>query len=290
MKLNETNINAMTYAVVHSTIFHADDVFSIAFLRIIRPDLPVYRTCKLSEQMLQDIANGVAVAVDVGASFGVVEYDHHQKDKVAGEDLREDGTPYCGFGKLWRDIGSVLCPYQKAWTKVDRNLVLPIDKADNGVEPSTLSATIHVFNPAWNSAEDENTAFWRAEAFAEAVLRQYVNNANAEYEAEALVLSSATLENGRVLLLERYLPWQDTVINEMADVLFVVYPSARGGYNIQTVPDAPGSFNGRKGFPERWLGNPAKDLGMTFCHPGNFLAAADTSENAIRIAKIAVEE
>lgn len=287
MKLNEMTINALNYAIVHSTIFHADDVFGVALLRTIRPELPVVRTCRPTDEQLADLAAEKAVVFDLGCQFGYPEYDHHQLDKA----LRPDGNPYCGFGLLWRDLGHLLCSSEKAWAKVDRDLVLPIDLADNGVTPSTLSAAIGSFNPTWEEGrEAEETAFWQAEAFAEKVLRRYVDAANAEAKAEALVLSSTTLDDGRVLLLDQYLPWQDTVINKMPDVLFVVYPSARGGYNIQTVPDAPGSFNGRKGFPERWLGNPAKELGMTFCHPGNFLAAADTKQHAIKIAIEAIHD
>lgn len=293
------NLFNLSKAYVHSTIFHADDVFSAAFLKIVNPDLPIYRTCKFTDAQIEEINADKAIAVDIGAQYGVTEYDHHQIDKARRP--IEDGTyfdkeghmqmlPYCGFGLLWRDYGRLLCPNDKAWKKVDRDLVTPIDKADNGVEPNTLSAAIHAFNPAWNSKENENDAFWRAEQFAESVLKQYVANANAEYEAEKLVLTSATHDSGRILVLDQYLPWQDTVINQMQDVMFVVYPSARGGYNVQTVPDAPGSFNGRKLFPTRWLGNPDANLGMTFCHPGNFLAAVNTLDNAIRVANIAINE
>ena len=293
------NLFAMIYAIVHSTIFHADDIFAAAFLKIVRPDLPIYRTCKLSEQMIADINDGKAIAVDIGASFGITEYDHHQIDKTYrpiedGTYINKNGAksaiPYCGFGLLWRDFGSILCPYEKAWKKVDRDLGLAIDKADNGVEGNLLSASISKFNPAWNSKKNENEAFWEAEKFAEVILRQFVDNANAEYEAEKLVLESLTVSSGKILVLDQYLPWQDTVINEMPDVLFVVYPHKRGGYAVQTVPDAPGSFTGRKLFPERWLGNPDTSLGMTFCHPGNFLAAVDTLENAVHVADIAVNE
>lgn len=301
------NLFAMLYVVIHSTIFHADDVFSAAMLRIIRPDLPIYRTCELSAQMIADINNGKAIAVDIGAAFDITEYDHHQVDKAYRP--IEDGTyvdkngnlsaiPYCGFGRLWQDFGYILCPYKGAWKKVDRDLVLAIDKADNGIEGNLLSAAIHRFNPTWdaytgNTAADnvvENEAFWKAERFAEAVLRQFVENANSEHEAEKLVLESKTIAYGKILVLDQFLPWEDTVINKMPDVLFVVYPHKRGGYAVQTVPNAPGSFTGRKLFPERWLGNPDASLGMTFCHPNNFLAAVDTQENAIHVAYIATNE
>lgn len=285
--MKNINIATINYAITHSTIFHADDVFGVALLKTIRPELQIIRTCRPAEEQLADLAAEKAVVFDFGCQFGYPEYDHHQPDKA----LRSDGNPYCGFGLLWRDLGRMLCPAEKAWAKVDRDLVLPIDLADNGVTPSTLSSAIGAFNPTWEEGrEAEEAAFWAAEAFAESVLKRYIESANAQARAEQAVLSSKTLDEGKVLVLDQYLPWQDTVINQMTDVLFVVYPSARGGYNVQTVPDAPGSFNGRKGFPARWLGNPEKELGMTFCHPGNFLAAVDTINHAINVAKIAIAE
>lgn len=286
MSISVNYLVCLTYVITHSTIFHSDEVFATALLKLINPSLQVVRTCRPTEQQLKDLADGKTFCYDIGCQFGYPEYDHHQLDKA----LRPDGAPYCSFGLLWRDLGSVLCPMQKAWEKVDRDLVLAIDKADNGIEPNTLSAAIHAFNPAWNSKENENDAFWRAEQFAEAVLKQYVANANAEYEAEKLVLESRKENNGKVLILDQYLPWQDTVIEQMPYVLFVMYPSARGGYNVQTVPDAPGSFSGRVLFPQKWLGNPDKALGMTFCHPGNFLTTVDTLEHAVAVANIAINE
>jgi len=279
-------IKTLVYVITHSTIFHSDEIFATALLELINPSLQVVRTCRPTEQQLKDLADGKTFCYDIGCQFGYPEYDHHQLNKA----LRPDGTPYCSFGLLWRDLGSALCSMQKAWEKVDRDLVLAIDKADNGVETNMLSSAIHAFNPAWNSKEDENAAFWRAEKFAEDVLKQYICKANAEVEAEQLVLHGRKENNGKVLVLDQYMPWQDTVIEQMPYVLFVVYPSARGGYNVQTVPDAPGSFSGRVQFPQKWLGNPDETLGMTFCHPGNFLAAVKTLDEAINVANIAIAE
>lgn len=280
------NLYALSYVITHSTIFHSDDVFGVAMLRLIVPGIKIVRTIKPSEEQLADLATGHAMVFDLGCQFGHPEYDHHQADKA----LRSDGAPYCGFGLLWRDFGHLLCPSNKAWEKVDRELVLPIDKADNGIERSGLADAIYAFNPTWEEGRAaEDAAFWHAEAFAESVLRRYVETANANVKAEEAVLNSQVVE-GKVLVLEQYLPWNETVIKQMQNVLFVCYPSARGGWNVQTVPEKLGSFTGRKPFPEKWLGNPDRELGMTFCHPGNFLASTETREQAINVALIAAAE
>ena len=265
-----------TTAYTHAGVFHADDVFATALIKMINPTIQIARVNRVTPEMMADDC----LVFDIGEG----EYDHHQ----VGKALREDGTPYCSFGLLWRDYGRLLCP-DKAWEKVDRDLVLPIDKTDNGIERNTLSAAIHSFNPNWKMASDAaDECFRDAVGMARGILANYISNANAEYEAETEVLNS-TVVDCAILVLDQYLPWQDTVIEQMSDILYVVFPSNRGGYNVQTVPDAPGSFTGRKGFPSEWLGNPDKTLGMTFCHPGNFLLATETLDQAINCARIAVE-
>lgn len=289
------NLNNITTAYTHGSIFHSDDVFATAFLKLVNPHISIYRTNDKS--FVQTQTSDDVLVFDIGEG----EYDHHQKDHA----LRpiEDGyffdkqgvmsqIPYCSFGLLWRDYGRLLCPYDKAWQKVDKTLVLPIDKADNGVEANLLSSAIGQLNPSWNADSSEfarDVKFGLAVQMAKAILRNYVDRANAEYEAEKLVLNSRVVDS-KILVLDQYLPWDNTVIEQMPEILYVVFPSNRGGYNVQTVPDAPGSFNGRKLFPVEWLGNPDRSLGMTFCHPGNFLFATETLDQAIACARIAVSK
>lgn len=283
----------LKFACTHGSVFHSDDVFATAMLLTLNPNLKVTRTN--SKEAAASVANDPETIVyDIGEG----EYDHHQLDKARrpesdGYAYDNNGVnyiPYCSFGLLWRDYGRLLCPTDKAWKKVDQTLVLPIDKADNGMESSQLAGAIGTFNPSWNednSDEARYAAFMDAVDMAKKILRKYVDRANAEAEAEALVLDSLVVD-GKILVLEKYLPWQDTVVEQMPDILYVVFPSARGGYNVQTVPDAIGSFNGRKLFPKEWLGNPVREMGMTFCHPGNFLLATETLEQAINCAKAAI--
>ena len=178
--------------VTHSTIFHADDVFGVAMWKMINPDIEVIRT--LDPEPYKD--NPEAIIFDIGLGT----YDHHQPDKA----VRPDGTPYCGFGLLWRDYGYLLCPEKEAWQKVDETLVLAIDKADNGVSKNTLSTAISAFNPNWNSTVSEDWAFNRAVIIAMEILGAVVRRANAAFAAKEQVL--ANYFGGEVLTLDRYLP------------------------------------------------------------------------------------
>lgn len=282
------NLNQIKTGYTHVGTFHCDDVFAAALLRMINPNIEIVRTNEAPD----DTDN--IIVFDIG--YG--EYDHHQPNKAVRpieDGLYMDKTtgrltqiPYCSFGLLWRDYGRLLCPVRKAWKKVDRDLVMPTDRADNGAGISTLSNAIAQLNPAWNRRESEDEKFQFAMGIAESILWNYIQRANAETEAETVVLESPVVD-GNILILEQYVPWQTTVVEQMPEILFVVHPSNRGGYAVQTVPAALGSFEKRKLFPEEWLGHPDESLGMTFCHTGNFTLSCKTQGQAIHVARIAAE-
>lgn len=268
--------------ITHSTIFHADDVFGVAMCRLINPKIEIIRTLDVDKQLQYSANLGKkALVFDIGLG----KYDHHQEDKA----LRTDGTPYCGFGLLWRDFGYLLCPDKEAWRKVDQTLVLSIDKADNGVAQNILNNSIRALNPQWNSTESENVAFHRAMNVAMILLKGHIEHANAVSDARDEVM--ANYIGGSILVLDKYLPWADTVQQEerLKDILFVVFPSQRGGWNVQTVPKVPGSFTNRMDFPKEWLGHEDPERGIHFAHTANFLIACNTKEQAIKVAEEAVE-
>lgn len=267
--------------ITHSTVFHADDVFGVAMCRLIVPNIEIIRTLDVEKQleMSKNIGKN-PIVFDIG--FG--KYDHHQPDKA----LRGDGTPYCGFGLLWRDFGYLLCPDQEAWNKVDQTLVIGIDKADNGISRNLLSSTIGVMNPRWNSDIPESVAFGRALNVAKIMLKSHVDHANSIVAARDEVLAS--YNGSQILVLDRYLPWMDTVQTNprLKDILFVVYPSQRGGWNVQTVPKEPGQYMNRMNFPEEWLGHADPDRGIRFAHTANFLISCETKAQAVRVAEEAI--
>ena len=282
MKTNdggEIKMEVFKRVITHSTIFHADDVFGVAMWKLINPDIEVIRALEPDERWNED-----AIVFDIGRG----KYDHHQEDKA----LREDGTPYCGFGLLWRDYGCNLCPDPAAWKKVDRALVLPIDKADNGIDQNTLSISIKAMNPNWNSDKTSDEAFFEAVEVAKVILKAQVDHANAAVEAiDAVLENYLASPTEEILVLDEYLPWTEAVISEekLRNVLFTVYPSQRGGWNVQTVPKATGTFVNRMDFPKDWLGHADPERGIHFAHTANFLIACDTKEQAIKVAEEAVE-
>ena len=95
------------------------------------------------------------------------------------------------------------------------------------------------------------------------------------------------------------MPWKDIVLSSInpkaKDIMYAIFPSKRGGYNVVATPTEPGSFNVKKPFPENWAGQDEKTLQeisgiktITFCHKGLFICACKTLKDAIKIAKIGI--
>lgn len=261
-------------ALTHAGTFHADDVMSTAFLRILNPEINVERTFRVPE----DTPEGTLI-FDIGGG----EFDHHQ----VNNEIRDNGIPYAAFGKLVRAFGGELGLSEESLATFQRDVVEPIDSTDNGGSPDPLSRVISAFNPTWDESADATARFWEAEAIAESLLRKEINTLKSIDSAREIVLAAAEKMEDGVVVLEQYAP-QDA-LQEVPEAQFVVYPSARGGWNIQTVPSDENPMVGRTPFPDEWLGHPDASLGMTFCHPGNFLASAETREQAINIAHLAVK-
>lgn len=269
------NIKSIKTGITHAGVFHADDVFSSALLRMINPEIEIVRTFKVPDNLPEE-----TVVFDIGGG----EFDHHQK----GNEIRENGVPFASFGKLFRAFGHELGLSFDSLRAIDKSIVQPIDLQDNGGETNPLSILISSFNPNWDETGSADENFWSAVGIAQAMLKKEVDFYLAKERAREEVLEAAKRMSNGVVVLKRYAPLDS--LQELTEALFVIYPSNRGGYNIQGIPKGDGTRAIRVPFPERWLGNPDTTLGMTFCHPGNFLASADTLQNAKEIACIAICE
>lgn len=90
-------------------------------------------------------------------------------------------------------------------------------------------------------------------------------------------------DNKEVVNLPRYMPWTETLATPELEAKFVVYPSIRGGVNLQCVPPEPESFDKKVPIPSEWLAE--KPEGCSFVHPACFLASFDTAEHAVEAAE-----
>lgn len=294
-----TNVTQAT-VITHSGTFHSDEVLATVILEKVLGNITICRTFKVPEELADDV-----IVYDIG--FGM--YDHHQK---GGNGARENGVPYAAAGLIWKDFGRQLvadtCNPDLVWNLIDRDLIQSIDATDNGKIPKvdypaqamTFSQAISSFNPNWDSEMSTDDAFAKAVEFAKIVFDNVLANAVSKANAQDIVDEAIESSVNNIMVLDRFVPWQEFIFssanNKASDILFVVFPSNRGGYNWQCVPDALGSFGMRKAVPDEWKG--LRDLELqnvtgvataTFCHPEGFIGGATTLEDAIALAKLAVD-
>jgi uncharacterized UPF0160 family protein len=279
--------------ITHGGVFHADEVMATAILSAIEP-IALNRTFRVPEDTN-------AFVYDIGGG----QYDHHQR---GGNGARENGVPYSSAGLIWRDFGHKLVSCEQAWAFVDQELIQGIDAVDNGIlpdidypaKPASISNLISGFNPDWDSEVKPDDAFLEAVAFAQGILARAIASAESKARAKALVDTAIEASEERIIVLPQFAPWQEYVLTsedpKAAEALYVVFPSNRGGYNVQAIPDAIGSFGNRKPLPESWRGVPANDLqavsgvaDANFCHKGGFIGGADSLNGALAMARKAIE-
>lgn len=295
-----TTFNALNIATIdnashitHGGIFHADEVMATAILSGIGP-VVLNRTFRVPEDCK-------AFVYDIGGG----QYDHHQR---GGNGTRENGVPYSSAGLIWRDFGHKLVSCDQVWSFVDQELIQGIDAVDNGALPgvdypakaATVSNLISGFNPNWDSEQKPDDAFLEAVRFAQGVLARAIASAESKARAKDIVDAAIEASEDQIIVLPQFAPWQEYVLTstdaKAADALYVVFPSNRGGYSIQAIPDAIGSFENRKPLPEAWRGVSARDLqavsgvsDANFCHPSGFIGGANSLEGAMEMARKAIE-
>ena len=291
---------AKANVITHSGVFHADEVLATVILSKLMEEVTVCRTFKVPEDISEDV-----IVYDIG--FG--KFDHHQK---GGNGCRDNGVPYAAAGLVWKEFGHAIventCNPDLIWSLIDRDLIQCVDAADNGKMPKSdypaqvygIYNIVSSFNPNWNEQLDADEAFLSAVEFVKIVFDNILASAISKAEGQAIVDEAIAKSEDHIMVLDRFVPWQEFIFsstNEKAEgILIVVFPSNRGGYNWQCVPDVLGGFGQRKPVPANWKGlndeKLQKETGVptaTFCHPGGFIGGAKDFEGAMAIAKKAVE-
>ena len=298
--ISTTKKKELANVVTHAGSFHADEVLVTVILSRVLEDVTVLRTLKVPDDLAEDV-----IVYDIGGG----KFDHHQK---GGNGTRENGVPYAAAGLIWKEFGHRIVEDSVnpdlVWALIDKELMEPVDANDNGVMPMaeyaarelSFSKVIATFNPAWDSDEDPDEAFLKAVALAERVFEMQLKDAMAKAKGQKIVEDAIEKAEDHIMVLDKFVPWDEFIFsskNEKAEeILFVVFPSKRGGYNWQCVPDCLGSFGQRKKVPAEWKGLRdeafQKVTGVAtaeFCHPAGFIGGAKTFEDTYALAKLAVE-
>ncbi len=282
--------------ITHNGSMHADEVFSSAFLEMYLGDVKVFRTSNIDNLNIDDNI----LVYDIGRG----KFDHHQQDALK----RDNDIIYCSFGLLWKEFGKdFLKKYgiediEQVWKGIDKDLVEGIDADDNGQFPKiesnykvkTLPNIIKIFNPSLESGEDESTQFEKACKLAKSILEEEILYINGKIIAENKLkeyLEDISLED-KFVILDKYLPYEDTILNDEKynNILFVAYPSNRGGYAIKVVPKSAEEKTARMYFPDHWAGLEKEELekvsgikGLKFCHTQKFIVSCEDLDTVYKV-------
>jgi uncharacterized UPF0160 family protein len=312
----------------HSGSFHADDVFGVGVLMGVFPSHTLLRT---RNNALIEAAD---FAVDVGglwdASTG--RFDHHQRGFAGAraaqmvDGLEKPGVGYASAGLVWSAFGAdyvQVLATSKAYDldapaleeiarSIDHSLVQYLDIVDTGqgdVAPGIfgLSALVAQLNSNWMDehglsagakAQQNEQGFREAVAIVRKFLDRAIIKKISQIRSRDIVRQAPRLAGGRVLhLQEGGMPWTRVVVDEMPEVLFVIYPDSEGDqYQVKTVPVEPGSFVARRDLPQAWSGLRDHELAAVtgvpdsvFCHSNLFIGGARSLDGAIRLAELALE-
>lgn len=293
-KIEEANL------VTHAGKFHPDDIFSTIFLaRIVKNPL-VVRVNNIVG------AKKEAIIYDIGLG----EFDHHGQNAC----MRNEKIKYSSFGLLWNRFGrqyieKIDCDSkEQLFHKIEEDLIMQIDGIDNGNFPKItadyslldLDKVIDLFNACWDEEIEEDVCFLEACEMADKLFDRILKRAIAQLKAMQIVEEQIDNEKEGILILEEYMPYQEALFSSKKEkaknIKVVITPSNRGGFNIKPMPINKDEKELVVNFPHEIRGLHNNELvekikipTARFIHSSGFLACADTLDDAIALAKIALQ-
>ena len=262
----------MYKAYTHSGLFHADDVFAWAAIKIAFGYYKLVRVDKVPDDI-----DDTDIVFDIGGG----KFDHH-KDIL---DYRPNGIPYAAFGLIMREFYPKMGLDEDSYKYLDNIFIKKMDAYDNAYndDPNVLSNAITTFYPAWDEEDTEEAqmkAFNKATDVAVALLRSHIDNATAKIRAKRLADDLSHEVYHTVVFLDQFMPISG-MFRSNPEVHWIGFPSNRGGYNISSVP---GPYARNKSLLPKVHSSELPE-GMKFMHIGRFLANFDSKESAMKYAE-----
>lgn len=281
------DISKIDKIVVPAGVFHANDVFLVAYINLMKKYLhqapaQIIRITRMPG-INQTLENGYIVA-----GIGRGEFDHHttEDQKVR----RPDGTPYAAFGLVAKAFHEGFLNNEE-YTYFDKKFIKPLDYFDNyGKGNNQLALCINSFNKNWDDTNtDIHIRFAKAVDIATVILDQYIESLRSLIKAKEIAENIEV--DGETVYLDTYIPIHAFLANR-DDVKFIGSPANRGGYQIVCVKDH--NNRNKKRFPEPIRGLNLKteynSAGLNFCHSSGFLAIFKDKESAKKYMDTLIDE
>lgn len=287
--------NGITIMVVHNGEAHKDDMLACAVYEVFTgKDICVIRTRDSKIIAMADII------VDVGGLYdGYRYFDHHQQ----GAPAYPNGVKYAAVGMVLERV----CQDPCIKDYLLEHALYAVQAGDNGQQEfrdqfEDPFDCLRKLNVSWREnlyGEKQNANFMKGVEFGKAIIAQMVEDAYAAREMEQakqtiLDAIEEAIANGKnYIVLNRYLPWHETVIGYNNDehtygrVYAVVFMSKPEDWKVQVVPVEFESF-------DSWIKlDPDYCKSMDdfiFCHQGRFIAGFKSKESAVKVAEFSSQE
>ena len=266
----ETCISELQEVFTHGGKFHADEVCTVALLQFFGFKGEVNRVFKISDELKES----GALIFDIGNT----EFDHHDKDNL---EFYDDGCPMSAFGKVARAIRVDNRTIEDLFPGFTDEIAKPIEAYDNGyssdkIRQSYFAVICNAYVPTWEEDLSMDIAFRDAVEMCYGILQRQLIHLRSKAVAAVEVQKAEVI--GGVKIFDKYLPWVDYVDETIKGAIF---PSARGGWNLQVAPDKskPGVLANKAilEFTEEQVAL------CSFIHPAKFICATNTKEDAISL-------
>lgn len=240
-----TTINREILVITHDGLFHSDEVFSVALLRLYYSDIKIIRT-RDSELLIKAINDREVFVLDVGNAYDpqTRNFDHHQMDAPEGL-----STISLLFFHLFPDFRE-----DDRLSKIYNRLIKGINEWDQGKadrilkgHPLHLPQLISGFNRF--GMPNQDTQFLKAVDFAYKVLANEMNTAKEMIRSEEVWKKKEVLGK-QVALLDEYCTFWRIVQGEEKHYKYIAQPDL-DNWSVMSVdselhplPEVTGNTNG----------------------------------------------
>lgn len=246
---------------VHTNPHHPDDVFCVACILLINPNVKIIRTRD------KEIFDKADFRIDIGGKYvpSTGDYDHHQNDFLERHTnpnpaKHKQGPKCCAFSLIWKHYGKLVIKAlldklnketDKTWNvnediidyideSVVTNIVTAIATMDNGeqrtyyldtgpIRMPSIIKFIQNYNPcSWIEGWDYDKFFYKAVDIAQKYLEREVIKLYGQVQAVEPVLDAVSKAKDGYMILDQYLPWGPIFTRfpfDSKDIKMVIYPT-----------------------------------------------------------------
>ena len=265
--------------ITHDDIFHADEVCSVALIKLAHPN------CEVKVVRTRDV--GVLASAQKDPNVFVVDVGYIYDPAMNNYDHHQDGSLAASNWLVWRDVcanfwsAEVNKEMQRFFASISDwdNNVGKVIQSQKGLRQLSLSQVVSGFNRSPMNPQLQDRQFALAVEFMITAIQNEVYAAEQRIAARQAWKDRQTLPNG-IAVCDQFIPFWETAA--AADCLgigsfIVVMPNPKGWQLVSrdsTVCPLPST--------EQWI---AAGFTPVFAHVNRFITVFATKEQAVAAAK-----